>query len=127
MKIKYGIEWVSLNNESDGRKIEMNLMDNGDWEYDRVGIGMNKGKVFMISLDDINENWREVEYCENVRSIEELLKIGVECRVFEKIENGYGEEDEYRVNMNGDEDSERFEERAGWKASVNYYSFMNKK
>jgi len=126
MKIKYGVEWLSLNSESDRSKIEMDLMDNGDWEYNRIGIGMNKGKVFMIGTDDINESWREVEYCKNVKSIEELLKIGVECKVFEKIEDGYDEDDEYRVNVNGEEDYEKFGEKAGWKASEKYYSFMDK-
>ena len=129
MKIKYGVEWLSLNSEKDRSKIEMDLMDNGDWEYNRVGIGMNKGKVFMICTDDIGEDIREVEYCKNVKSIEELLKIGVECKVFEKIGDGYDEDDEYRVNVNdeiGDKDWSKFGELVGWKSSENYYSFMGK-
>jgi len=129
MKIKYGVEWLSLKDESDWSMIEMDLMDNGDWEYNRIGIGMNKGKVFMIGTDDINESWREVEYCKNVKSIEELLKIGVECKVFEKIGDGYDEDDEYRVNVNdeiGDKDWGKFGELVGWKSSEKYYSFMDK-
>ena len=86
MKNKYNCEWLSMNSKKDMGKVKMSLMDNVDWEYDRVGIGMNKEKVFIVDLDDCNESWREVEYCDNVKSIEELLKIGVECKVFEKIE-----------------------------------------
>jgi hypothetical protein len=124
MKNKYGIEWLNLDNDNDMVMIEMSLMDNGDWEYNRVGVGMNKGKVFIVDLDDCNESWREVEYCDKVKSIEELLKIGVDCKVFEKIEDGYDESDEYRCNVDGDEDWDKFRKLVGSNGGGKLYSFM---
>ena len=126
MKNKYNCEWLNVGSEKDMGKVKMSLMDNGDWEYDRVGIGMNKEKVFIVDLDDCNESWREVEYCDNVKSIEELLKIGVECKVFEKIEDGYDEVfgDEYRYNMDGEENWDKFRELVGSNGGGKLYSFM---
>ena len=48
------------------------------------------------------------EYCNKVKSIGRLLKIGVECKVFEKIDWGYGENDKFRVNINGEGDWSKF-------------------
>ena len=123
MKIKFNCEWLSIDSEKDMKKVEMSLMDNGDWEYDRVGIGMNKGKVFIVDLDDCNEKWREVEYCDNVKSVGRLLKIGVECKVFEKIDWGY-DNDMYRCNINGEEDWVKFRELVGSNGGGKLYSFM---
>ena len=126
MKNKFDIDWLSLNNESDMKKIKMSLMDNGDWEYNRVGVGVSKGRVFIVDLDDNNESWREVEYCDNVKSIEELLKIGVECKVFEKTDGGYDEGDEYRYNMDGEEDWDKFRGLVGSDGGGKLYSYMGK-
>ena len=127
MKNKYNCEWLSVNNKSDMEKIEISMMDNGDWEYDRIGVGMNKGKVFIVDLDDSGEDWREVEYCDNVKSIEELLKIGVECKVFEKINWGYDKNDMYRCNVDGNEDWVKFRELVGNNGGGKLYSYMEEK
>ena len=116
MKIKYGCEWLSVENESDMDKVEVSLMDDGYWEYNRCGVGMNKGKVFIVDLDDCGEKWREVGYCEKVKSVEECLKIGVECGVFVEFEDGYGDGDEFRVKMDCENDSwDKFKELVGIK------------
>ena len=73
MKNKYNCEWLNINSEKDMEKVEISMMDNGDWEYNRIGVGMNKGKVFFVELDDCNEDWREVEYCDKVKSVGRLL------------------------------------------------------
>ena len=127
MKNKYNCEWLNVGSEKDMGKVKMSLMDNGDWEYDRVGIGMNKEKVFIVDLDDCNESWREVEYCDNVKSIEELLKIGVECKVFEKIDWGYDENDMFRVNINGEDNWDKFRELVGSNGGGKLYSYMEEK
>jgi len=127
MKNKYNCDWLNINSEKDMEKVEISMMDNGDWEYYRVGIGMNKGKVFFVDLDDCNENWREVEYCDKVKSVGRLLKIGVECKVFEKIDWGYDENDMYRCNMNGDEDWDKFRKLVGSNGGGKLYSFMEEK
>ena len=129
MKNKYNCEWLNVGSEKDMEKVEISMMDNGDWEYDRIGVGMNKGKVFFVDLDDCGEDWREVEYCDKVESVERLLKIGVECKVFEKIDWGYDENDMYRVNMNGDEEGnwDKFRELVGSNGGGKLYSFMEEK
>ena len=129
MKNKYNCEWLNVGSEKDMEKVEISMMDNGDWEYDRIGVGMNKGKVFFVDLDDCGEDWREVEYCDKVESVERLLKIGVECKVFEKIDWGYDENDMYRVNMNGDEEEnwDKFRELVGSNGGGKLYSFMKEK
>jgi hypothetical protein len=113
MKNKYNCDWLNINSEKDMEKVEISMMDNGDWEYDRIGVGMNKGKVFFVDLDDSGEDWREVEYCDKVKSVGRLLKIGVECKVFEKIDWGYDENDKFRVNMNGGNNWDKFRELVG--------------
>jgi hypothetical protein len=129
MKNKYNCEWLNVGSEKDMEKVEISMMDNGDWEYDRIGVGMNKGKVFFVDLDDCGEDWREVEYCDKVESVGRLLKIGVECKVFEKIDWGYDENDMYRVNMNGDEEEnwDKFRELVGSNGGGKLYSFMKEK
>ena len=81
MKNKYNCDWYSMNNSSDNKMIKEVLCDNGYWGYDRLGIGMNKGKVFIIDLDDSGEDWREMWYCDKVKSVEEGVKLGIECGV----------------------------------------------
>jgi hypothetical protein len=129
MKNKYNCEWLNVGSEKDMEKVEISMMDNGDWEYNRIGVGMNKGKVFFVDLDDCGEDWREVEYCDKVESVGRLLKIGVECKVFEKIDWGYDENDMYRVNMNGDEEEnwDKFRELVGSNGGGKLYSFMKEK
>ena len=39
MKNKYGINWLNIESEKDRKKIVIDMMDNGDWEYDRIGVG----------------------------------------------------------------------------------------
>ena len=124
MKNKYNCEWLNINSEKDMEKVEISMMDNGDWEYNMIGVGMNKGKVFFVDLDDCNEDWREVEYCDKVKSVGRLLKIGVECKVFEKIDWGYDENDMFRVNINGEDNWDKFRELVGSNGGGKLYSFM---
>ena len=56
MKNKYNCNWLDINSEKDMEKIVINMMDNGDWEYDRIGVGVNRGKVFFVDLDDSGED-----------------------------------------------------------------------
>ena len=127
MKNKYNCEWLNINSEKDMEKVEISMMDNGDWEYNRIGVGMNKGKVFFVDLDDCNEDWREVEYCDKVKSVGRLLKIGVECKVFEKIDWGYDENDMFRVNINGEDNWDKFRELVGSNGGGKLYSYMEEK
>lgn len=115
---KHNRDWLSVEDKADFKKIEVVLADNGDWEYDRVGIGMHNGKVFMVDLDDTGETWREMVYCENVKSVQEVLDIGVKHNVY-IVEN----EDEYCVNWDMDgEDTSEFKKEIGLGEPGDYYS-----
>ena len=117
MKNKHNRDWLSVRNNADFKKIEVVLTDNGEWEYDREGVGMHKGKVFIVDLDDSGETWREMVYCENVKSVQELLDIGVKHKVY-TIENG-----EYCVNWGMDgEDLSEFKKEIGANEPGDYYS-----
>jgi hypothetical protein len=129
MKNKFNCDWLSINSRSDMNKVKVKLMDNGDWEYDRMGIGMNKGRVFIIDLDDSGEDWREMLYCDKVKSVEEVIKIGIECGVIEKIDWGYDENDMYRYEWEFEKkDEEKFNDMIGMiKGCGDLYSFIGKK
>ena len=128
MKNEFGYDWLSMNSKSDMNKVKVKLMDNGDWEYDRMGIGMNKGKVFIVDLDDSGEDWREMLYCDKVKNVGEVIKIGIECGVIEKIDWGYDENDMYRYEWDLEKkDEEKFNDKIGLiKGSGDLYSFIGK-
>lgn len=76
--------------------VKVKLMDNGDWEYDRLGIGEVEGRVFMMDLENEED---EVEFVREGLSVEEVLRMGVEVGVFEEIDWGYDENDKVRLNL----------------------------
>ena len=124
MKIKYGIEWWS--NES-GVELVKSLMDNGDWEYDRLGIGEDEKGLFIVDVDDCGEEWRSVNRVKKGLSVENILEIGVESGVLVKIDDGYDEDDEYRFSMDSNDDKmEKFGEKVleNGKFVFELYSFM---
>ena len=123
MKNKFGCDWYSMNNFSDNKMLKVSLSDNGDWEYDRMGIGMNKGRVFIIDLDDSGEDWREMWYCDKVKSVKEVIKIGIECGVIEEMDGEYYYEWEFEKK-----DEEKFNDIIGKKVVCgDLYSFIGKK
>lgn len=125
MKIEKGIEWLNVWDEDDMAFVHISMMDDGDCEYTRYGLGMKDGRVFGVCLDDIGEEWVEVEYCDNVTSVEELLKIGIECGVFVEVDYGYDDNDKYRVVMDPAEDADdKFKELVGLKSCNELYSCL---
>ena len=96
--------------------VEVSMMDNGFWEYDRVGVGVLDGKVFVCDLefvdyDDVlseegfgDEKWF---WFVNFESVEECCLSGVEsgwCEEWKKDE-GYGESDRFRFCIGEDDDN----------------------
>lgn len=127
MKNKNGLVWMSLENEFN--LIEKVLMDNGDWEYDRLGFGIDsEKKLFLVDLDDSGEEWRVVNYVKEGLSMEDILEEGVRCGVFEKIGWGYDEDDDYRVEDCSMEKWDEFGEKVlkNGKFEVKLYNFMEK-
>jgi hypothetical protein len=95
--------WLSLESKHDQSLIKMSLMDNGDWEYDRLGIGKTDTGWFLVDVDDTGESKRIMNMCKKGLSLSKILKIGVVCKVFEKIDWGYDEDDTHRWNIDCDE------------------------
>jgi len=123
MKNKFGCDWYSMNNSSDNKMIKEVLCDNGYWGYDRLGIGMNKGKVFIIDLDDSGEDWREMWYCDKVKSVEEVVKIGIECGVIEEYDDG----ELYCEWESSEEENKKFDDMIGKKVVCGeLYNFIGK-
>lgn len=120
MKNKFNCDWLSVYNVKDMNKVKVRLSDNGYWEYERMGIGMNKGRVFVVDLDDSGEQWREMMYCEYVKSIEECVKIGINYKVIE-----YCDGELYYEWESDKKDHETFEEEIGLvKGCGKLYSLM---
>jgi hypothetical protein len=123
MKNKFGCDWYSMNNSSDNKMVKEVLCDNGYWGYDRLGIGMNKGKVFIIDLDDSGEDWREMWYCDKVKSVEEVVKIGIECGVIEECDDG----ELYCEWESSEEENKKFDDMIGKKVVCGeLYNFIGK-
>ena len=90
--------YIQLSSEADSNLIKVKLMDNGDWEYDRMGIGKTGRSYFLVDLDDSGEDKRVMNFCKEGLTTCNILIEGVKCNVLEKIEHGYDEHDTHRVN-----------------------------
>jgi hypothetical protein len=124
MKNKFNCDWYSVNSNSDNKMLKESLDDNGHWGYTRWGIGMNKGKVFIVDLDDTGETWREMWYCDKVKSVEEVVKIGIECGVIEEYDDG----ELYCEWESSEEENKKFDDMIGKKVVCGeLYNFIGKK
>ena len=95
--------WLNLESEREQSMIKMSLMDNGDWEYNRLGIGKTGKDWFLVDLDDTGEDKRVINFCKEGLNLNKILEIGVKHNVFEKIDWGYDEEDTHRVRCDEQE------------------------
>jgi len=95
-----GSEQRMFNMEDDHDLIKVNMVDNGEWEYDRLGIGEDvDGKVFLVDTDDPDEEEVVMNFCKKGLTIKDVLRIGVALKVFVKKQDGYDENDQHRWNM----------------------------
>lgn len=60
------------------------LIDNTDWEYSRVGLGLHSGELVIIDMENDSEIDNAPVVKDNI-SAENVLEIGVKHGVFEKI------------------------------------------
>ena len=103
--------FLSVEEEEDMEMVEVELMDDGDWEYVRVGVGVMNGRVFVVDLDDGGEEWREMNFVKEGLSVEDVLRVGCEVGVLMEW-LGYDEKDKVRVKMeSGEGDWEEFYRR----------------
>ncbi len=117
LDIIFGMEIRNMKIENSDVKVKM--LDNGFWEYDRIGVGVLNDKVFVCDLefvdyDDVlskdgfgGDKWF---WFVNFDSVEECCLSGVESGWCEewKNERGYGESDRFRFKMDDDIDCELF-------------------
>jgi len=95
--------WLNLESEHDQSLIKLSLMDNGDWEYNRLGIGKTDTGWFLVDLDDTGEDKRVMNMCKKGMNGSKILIAGVKHNVFEKIDWGYDERDTHRVRCDDDQ------------------------
>ena len=114
MKIKGDKVFYNSDSVEDMDCVEVVMMDDSVYEYNRVGVGEYEGRVFIVDLDDSGEKYRELEFVKEGLNINEVLNIGVECGVWKEIDWGYDEFDKYRVclDLDGDE-FDKFKEKVG--------------
>lgn len=75
----------------------MEMTDNGEWEYDRLGIGSWDGRLFMVDIDDTGEDDRDINWVRPELTLRDLLAAGTEHMVF-----SFDDEGVYRFNMDGE-------------------------
>lgn len=106
MKIK---KYINMDSEVDLGLIKVRMVDNGEWGYDRLGIGEYDGKVFMVDLDR-DEMEVEMEYVKEGLRIKDVLCEGVSLGVI--VESGKN----YKVNCDcGWDEDEDMSEGLLWK------------
>jgi hypothetical protein len=104
---------IRMNEDS----VEVKMMDNGHWEYDRIGVGVLDDKIFVCDLEFVNYDDVMDEFdlksfwFVNFENVEECCLSGVESGWCEewKSSEGYGEDDRFRVKVDDDVDSELFD------------------
>ena len=105
-KEKLKLEELKLKEDS----VKVKMMDDGYCEYDRIGVGVLDGRVFVCDLEFVDYNrlddkevfddGSELKYFwfVNFESVEEVCLSGVEfgwCEEWKK-NDGYGEDDRFR-------------------------------
>ena len=97
--------------------VKVSMMDNGHWEYDRIGVGVLDGKVFVCDLEfvDYDDVLRKDGFLEesfwfvNFDSVEECCLSGVKsgwCVEWKGVSEG----DRFKFDMDKDIDCELFNE-----------------
>jgi len=98
-----------FNDKINNKNLEVVMMDNGDWEYDRVGIGVEDGKCVVVDIEEgCDEDDNYLGWKVNFNSVEEVIDSGLKDGWIVKIDDGYGEKDKYRFSM-GEDDLNKFE------------------
>ena len=81
--------------------VQIQMMDNGHWEYERVGVGVLDSKVFVCDLEALDEEDFDWFWFVKFDSVDECIKSGLEsgwCEEWKESE-GYGVDDRYRFKI----------------------------
>ncbi len=99
-----------FNIEEDMNLVVVELMDDSEYEYLRMGIGECEDGVFVVDLEE-GDDEREMKYVKEGLSVEDVCKIGIEVGVFvDSSEWGYDENDKVRLNWELEGYEEKWEE-----------------
>ena len=95
--------------------VKVKMLDNGFWEYDRIGVGVLNDKVFVCDLEFVDYDdvlskdgfLEESFWFVNFDSVEECCLSGVKSGWCEewKSSEGYGESDRFRFCIGEDDDN----------------------
>ena len=96
---------LDINNEQQfNDEIVMKLVDNGDWEYTRVGFGEDSDGLYMVDLNDSGEILREKIRLDDRFSFYDVLEEGVAHGVFDKTGDAETCDERWTYNMDNDGD-----------------------
>jgi len=88
------------NSKINNKNLEVVMMDNGDWEYDRVGIGVEDGKCVVCDIEEgCDEDGNYLGWKVNFNSVEEVIESGLKDGWCVEINNGYDKRDKYRFSF----------------------------
>lgn len=96
----------TFNGDVDSDLIEYVLMDNGDHEYNRFGVGSYEGETFITDLELDNDEGNII-WCKPGMSVQDVMDAGVSTGLFEKTPDDmkYNEEDVYRYDIEDEGES----------------------
>ena len=89
----------TFNSDLDMELVRYTLMDNGDYEYTRLGIGEVNDKTFITDLENDMDEGNTV-WAKPGMSVEDVIKAGLKTGIFvvNPPEYRYTEDDIYRYN-----------------------------
>ncbi len=89
-------EMLDLTNEEQyEREIFQTFLDNGDWEYARLGLGEDHVGLYLVDLDDSGVFLTQKHYVKDTFSAQDVIAEGLALNVFEKYDK-----DDIRYNIN---------------------------
>jgi len=96
----------TFNSEADGDLLEYVLMDNGDYEYNRFGVGSYEGETFITDLELDNDEGNII-WCKPGMSVQNVMDAGVRTGLFEQTPEDmkYNDEDVYRYDIEDEGES----------------------
>lgn len=112
-ELKGLIESGELNVGEEMEREEMDLvkswMDDGDWEYYRLGVVEYKERLWLVDVENMEEEYGWFGKVKEGMGVEEVEKKGKECGVLVDVDWGYGGDNKVRYKMeNGEGDVMEF-------------------
>lgn len=96
---------LNVGEEMERERMEMveSWMDDGDWEYDRIGLVEFEGSLWLVDIENVEESEGWYGKIREGLSEEDVEKKGLECGVLINVDWGYKDK-EVRMRMDSDDD-----------------------